>query len=57
MRTAISANHGMGWGLVRDGKALSFYLANVVVSMLHREDTLYDLFYTVTLLKCRSVEY
>lgn len=56
MRTAISANHGMGWGLVRDGKALA-YIANVVVSMLHRKDTLYDLFYTVTLLKCRSVEY
>lgn len=49
MKTAISANHGMGWGasLGRDGKASSFYMANVVVSILHRKDTLYDVCYKV----------
>lgn len=39
--------NGVGASLVRDGKASSFYMANVVVSILHRKDTLYDVCYKI----------
>lgn len=49
MKTAISANHGMGWGLawLEMGKRRHVYRANVVVSILHRKYSLYDVCYKV----------
>lgn len=49
MKTAISANHGMGWGLawLEMGKRRHVYMANVVVSILHRKYALYDVCYKV----------